>query len=617
MEISIITSSVALIKDITTELTRFYKFTEAEVSSFFESGIKKYLESHLQKYLFTKTFLFRDRPIYFFDIYFPLQLSARKLFGGIQDDIGALIINNKYLSITGGAGCGKTMLMRFFFLNAYSNFLRIPIFIEFRNFSFINEGFQDYIFKIILENKISPNDKIMERLLQEGKFIFLLDGYDELDYRKKSIITSEINSFIDRYHNNNFIISSRPEANVESIPRFITYNIEPLSNDSIISFIDVQRKNFHDATLLDKIKTNIEEIKSSEIVVFLKNPLLLSMFILTYEYYPELPKTKSRFYFNVSDTLFTRHDAIKGGGFQHEKKSGLQREEIEEVLKWLSLLAFIENKFSFELQDLTSILLKIQKLKNLSFKVDDLIYDLVVSINIILLDGAIYSFPHRSQQEYYVALLLSQESVEFKESFYKHNLNTLSGSDLSNFWLLCIELDKESFYSMYVIEEMHQFLKIISYGGDVMYVAMQLMKYLDIGFSYIENIENGEMVFESMTTTGNVFKELASFVVGINLNVILYRFAPSAANPIVRSLINKADSDTRIKSEPKINDHEERIVKRIYMSYLEEGDFRNYLAQSRLPQKIGSFCDKLNSKILEIEKEIADLKAKKIGLLNI
>lgn len=275
MSVTTILTSVNLISKLKDELPKVYNFTKDEVSAFFNKGIEHYLDNQLQKYSYTKTFLYQDNPVYFFDLYFPLTLSHRSTtIAG--EGLSNLITNNKYLIIKGGAGSGKTMLMKYFFLNAYKEYLKVPIFIEFRDFSSYDHGFQEHVFEVILENKVSPNDRIMQRLLKEGKFIFILDGYDELEHTKKQKITSQINAFIDKYSNNNYIISSRPEAGLEGLNRFVTCAVDDLEKEQILTFIQMQKKNYKDRELLEKIEGNFEVIIVSQISHFLQNPLLLS-----------------------------------------------------------------------------------------------------------------------------------------------------------------------------------------------------------------------------------------------------------------------------------------------------------------------------------------------------
>src|SRR5690606_26451147 len=124
------------------------------------------------------------------------------------------------VSIIGNAGSGKSMLLKHLFIDSYEEGFKVPIYLELRSFNNIESSFKDFIINIIDSNNLAPNKKIIERILKSGRFIFLLDGFDEIYSIKKSKLVDEIDLFIDCYNKNHFVISSRKNSGVESIPRF-------------------------------------------------------------------------------------------------------------------------------------------------------------------------------------------------------------------------------------------------------------------------------------------------------------------------------------------------------------------------------------------------------------
>ncbi len=442
---------MALIGAFKAPLLDLLKDAKDEAKYFLDNGLPAYLNSHRLKFLFTKTFLFRTEKVNFLDIYFPTTIQSKNNINYkvlLEKNFEEIFYNSRYATIIGSAGSGKSMLLKYIFLKSIELKFKIPIYFELRNFNDFDGSIMDYIYKVIFNNKLAPNKRILERLLTKGEFLFLIDGYDEIQNTKLSMCTSEIETFIDVYDQNYFVISSRPGVNIETFPRFDNFSIQPLSKDEIETFIKLELKEAEDDQLASKI---IEAIRNSKVYEsYISNPLLLSMFILVFATHPVLPTLKSKFYWNVFDTLCTRHDSItKRGGYQHERKTGLQNDEIQKIIEWFSYISYFEDKYSFDLEYLSKKLLIIKEKFDYAFDVNDIIQDLTVSVPIILQDGIEYNFIHRSLQEYFTALLISQQSENIKQKIYNDKVQKIyMGWGFSE---LCSEIDKISFNKYYLI----------------------------------------------------------------------------------------------------------------------------------------------------------------------
>lgn len=436
-----------------------------EVKFYFDTGITKYVDNIRNKFIKTKTFLYRLENVNFYDVYFPVTLNCKKNRQYKIEDIEGLFGDSNFITIIGNAGCGKSMLMKHVFLLAIKQVVKIPIVIELRNLNEYDGSFFEYVNKSLSGKKVTPNGKILERILSNGDFIFLLDGYDEIYSDNKNKLTAELIDFIDTYSNNYFLITSRPGANVESLPRFDSYFVNELSTTQIKQFITLQLKQCDDNKLAKKIISVVEKPENRDYNSYLSSPLLLSMFIMTFNSYPELPKTKSKFYWNVYDTLCTKHDSFtKHGGYQHERKTGLQNEELENILKWFAYTSLFKGKYSFDSQYFSDLLGKIKVKLNLGCSLQDLMEDLTVAISIIMIDGLEYKFPHKSLQEYFTALLIKEQSEEDKKEIYSNKLNQLSRHTFDgneNFWNLCQELDPIFFTKYFKLIHIDKFLSNI------------------------------------------------------------------------------------------------------------------------------------------------------------
>lgn len=437
------TSSVISLKE---ELKSIYKATRDEIKYLIDDGLAVYEVNQKEKFEKLNTFLYRHDPVSFYDIYFPLNLKGKKpsneeYIVEVNDKPKNIFKHSRCVTIIGDAGSGKSMLMKHFFLHFLKYELEIPIFIELRNLNSFNGSFFEYIVQIIYNNRLSPNIKILERILTDGKFLFILDGYDELHSKNILRRKDEILQFIEKYRANYFIISSRRGTYIESLPRFHNLYIAALHVSSISHFIDKQLKVIDDNTdiLQKKLTDVLSDPKNEDYMDYMKNPLLLTMFIFTFRNHPEIPHTKNRFYYNVFETLCTRHDNFSKNADIHERRTKLKTEEFEDILQWFSYKSFFDEAWTFSHQYLFTSLNDIKKRRNLKVDIDELIYDLSVSIAIMLIEGIDYKFPHRSLQEYFLALLISRQSIDNRNMIYKKLLNL--NSSLDNLFVLCKELD--------------------------------------------------------------------------------------------------------------------------------------------------------------------------------
>lgn len=444
------TETVGLINAFKSPIIAALKDVKDEVSFILDNGVSDYVDTIRNKFSKTKTFLYRLETVDFYDVYFPVSIRNKKIKNYCIKNIDNLFNDTNYVSIIGNAGSGKSMLFKYIFLKSVEQILRIPIVIELRNLNEYDGGFIEYINHKITGYRLAPNTNILERILREGCFLFLLDGYDEIYSNNKNKITNDLIEFIDKYDRNYFIIASRPGANVESIPRFNSYQINDLTLDQVKEFVKFQMKKCDDSKLADRIIEVIDKPESLDYRSYLQSPLLLSMFIMTFNSYPELPKSKSKFYWNVFDTLCTKHDAFtKHGGFQHERKTKLQNEELENIIKWFSYTSLFTGKYSFDDHYLSTTLQNIKEKLNIKCETKDLIDDLIVAISIIMIDGIEYKFPHKSLQEYFAALLIKEQYDENKRIIYEKKFDQLAihsfigGS--TNFLDLCHEMDKLAF----------------------------------------------------------------------------------------------------------------------------------------------------------------------------
>jgi len=375
--------------------------------------------------------------------------------------------------------------------------------IALRDLNLHNSNLEVFLKEELLENKLSPNDTHLENLLKSGEFLFFLDGYDEIKSDNKHEITTHIEKFIDKYPKNNFILTSRPYSNIEYFKNFINYEISNLSVKDRIQFVRQQLKNDPDTRLSDKIVESIKEVQHNYINSFLENPLLLTLYIMTYSKNSSIPSNKYVFYRRVFDVLYAEHDSATKVGFEREIKTELDQETLEDILKTFSFLSYFDSHFDFR-KDYIFDRLNTIKEKNteLKFKNNDFIQDMKLSIGLWVEDSGLYAFSHRSMQEYFASVFVSKISdSKNKRSVYQKivQISINPEFDINNFLSLCYEMDEEFFIRYYTLPIIKEIKKL--------FIDDDLELKLDLPFisehfrmSILENNNEKDYTWSSIVT---------------------------------------------------------------------------------------------------------------------
>ena len=448
----------------TERLNRFLDNLTDEVKQALSHSLQIYTKNWYEKTSKVKTFIYREGSVDFRSIYFPLALIYNKRRVTVPDKVERLFSASNYLTILGHAGSGKTMLMRHCFLSILESRTHMPIIIELRDLNRFNGGLYEYISNFVFNMKLAANEQIMNRLMDSGEFVFFFDGYDELSLDSKEERTKQIGDFVDRFPNNFYMLTSRPDAEAETLTRFENYHISPLSAAQIQAFVHQQMALIPDGAAMEEKMLKAIQTADESIAAYLSNPLLLSMFILTFGYHPTIPSKKTEFYFNVFDTLYTKHDSVtKGGGFAHDKACKLERYQYIKVLQWFCYRTYFKQNYLFSRSLLQAELTDIRERLGYDYDNDKLIYDLTVAISILVQDGLDYIFPHRSMQEYFTAQLIAglPEQVRIRKVYGN---DWFASSVNQNLWSLCEEINGYEFKKNFIAAHLNKLVSTIEKG---------------------------------------------------------------------------------------------------------------------------------------------------------
>lgn len=136
---------------------------------------------------------------------------------------------------------------------------------------------------------------------------------------------------------------------------------------------------------------------------FASNPLLLNIMLLTFQKHASIPDRLNDFYEEAFVTLFNVHDATKDS-YVRDIRSGLGCEDFKLIFSYICFKSYFNGEFQFSEARLRSYIQSArQKFDRYTFGVEEFQEDLTQSVCMLVKEGMIYHFSHRSFQEYFAA----------------------------------------------------------------------------------------------------------------------------------------------------------------------------------------------------------------------
>ena len=245
-------------------------------------------------------------------------------------EITSALATAKRFFIRGEAGTGKTTVLQWIaqmsagcrlteVLDEYNS--KIPVFIRLRSVDIgelKSSSLLDFIAPVLTASQ--PPGWIGQ-CLNEGRFLFLLDGLDEVASEHRRDVKAWLETMIMEYPDQYFFITSRPSAVpshwLDSLG-FTVMNVPPMSGRKIEIFIE----RWHDAVAKSSdLKLNAEELDkcrsrvlsavrtNNEIRAVSAYPLLASILCtMSLQLAGALPRNRMEFYSNAIGTLLDKRD---------------------------------------------------------------------------------------------------------------------------------------------------------------------------------------------------------------------------------------------------------------------------------------------------------------------
>ena len=389
-------------------LGNFVKARYGEAQVLLGMGFQRYLENASQRYNQVRTLATGTNPRSIVgqdSIYVQVGVSYK------EKEISTATVDpmlriSRNLLISGTGGIGKSMLMRYLFLNTAHRGEYVPVMLELRRISSQTPGqlsILELIYSCMEEYDVELPREQFEYSLRLGKYLFLFDGFDEVKEALAAETAGKLQLFAAKYPKNPCIITSRPREEF-SAPLETFTTVESMSLSRVQAVQLASKIAPRDETAREFCR-QLDESLYEKHQGFAKNPLLLSMMFLTFMRNCSIPDHLADFYQKAYDALYNTHDSLNKGFFQRDFQCKTLREgEFKLLLSHFCFHTYFKEIYEFSEGEILSWLERsIQKLKLPDVQAKDFLGDLRNAVCMIVRDGDIYRFSHRSFQTYFAA----------------------------------------------------------------------------------------------------------------------------------------------------------------------------------------------------------------------
>lgn len=400
------------------------------------------LYSQLHKIQRVKTLWQVDKAVdiksFYCDSHIVLD-GVRKRITSIQD-----FGDRKNILIQGIAGQGKSILLRYLCSQCIKYGEFIPVFVELRKIQ-SNENLNDHVLRFLDTIGINIDKEILYEISKAGKIILFLDGFDEVAETDRQRLINEIEYLASSIDELMILVTARPESGFEMLTSFEVLRLDNLIGDEYKKVIN---KLSNSEKLSNSLIRQVESHKA-QLRGLLCTPLMVTLLLMAYKSFQEIPAQLSDFYESIFQVLLQRHDGVKPG-YNRPRRCKLNDQQYRYVFE----------SFCFESRKSTLSVFTIDHVLSFSKKalidfgfsdVDPLNYtkDIISVTCLLLKDGNDYRFIHKSVQEFYAATFIKRKAEPVAEKIYGEFLK----QDYLQRWqqelLFLSEIDKYRYHKFF------------------------------------------------------------------------------------------------------------------------------------------------------------------------
>ncbi|MGH2495930.1 MAG: NACHT domain-containing protein [Ktedonobacteraceae bacterium] len=390
----------------------------ARFEAYLETGLKKWAASHAEEACYVEPTLLWQHDIE--ENEFLRDPDAREAWLEITGrtfsvSLSEMVRHGRVL-VLGEFHAGKTRLLQ----HLRQTILRqresdlvqrdpavpIPIFLPLRNYSNPDESFSAYMQQSLYEIYGPASDEsvlsrvmLTDGMLRAGRYVFLLDGLDELSGPKRRELLRHIRDFVSRYPHHSYVLSSRRSAYGAIEAHFIELGfallaITPFSAQQVQRYLE--QRNSMETPLAEALR------QRRDLLALARIPGLLKLLCDFWEVAAEIPQRLSALYEKLLHELLTKEIWRDTVVIPHP---GLTRQVLD-LLALEMTCGKVINLPDEELEDLVQRLIT-QTGLSASYSAREWIEE-IRHREILVAGGDGVSFQHRSWQEYLTAHALKE-----------------------------------------------------------------------------------------------------------------------------------------------------------------------------------------------------------------
>lgn len=363
--------------------------------------------------------------------------------------VNSMLGISNHLLIQGTGGAGKSMLMRYLFLNTANRGEYIPVLLELRRISNQVQGhvsILELVYTCMQEYDVQLPKEQFEYSLRLGKYLFLFDGLDEVKEDLAAEAAEALQAFSAKYPKNPCIITSRPKENISSLETYTIVTSMPLKKDQAILLAS---KIWEADEKTREFCHQLNESLYDKHQDFAENPLLLSMMFLTFMRNSSIPDHLADFYQKSYDALYSAHDGHDKGCYRRDFCcKSLDEGNFRLIFSHFCFHSYFKQTYEFSNSQIISLLKKsIEKVGIENTFPANYLTDLRNVVCMIVKDGDIYRFSHRSFQAYFAACYTAQVLSDEQQAklFHSNLFGSKTYFEKQDYYELLMQIEPERF----------------------------------------------------------------------------------------------------------------------------------------------------------------------------